>query len=234
MLLHGFTQTARLWGAFGDQLAEVRTLIGIDLPGHAGSDTVRADLGQTAELVVEAVREAVGDEACELLGYSLGARVALHVVTGTDLGVSRVVLIGGTGGIKDAEAAAPWPPTTCDEATAANAQEASGDVDAFITRWLAGPMFARLAGAAEAEERHRNTAGGLASSLRLAGAGTQEPAVGFSLRRHLTRPLRWPWPGSLTTTASVPTRCAWPDRSRTGPRRWCPVAATPCIWLSPT
>ncbi len=55
--------------------------------------------------------------------------------------------------------------------------EASGDVAAFVDRWLAGPMFRRLAatdGAGRAERR-RNSAAGLASSLRLCGTGTQEP-----------------------------------------------------------
>ena len=50
-------------------------------PGHGGSDSVRADLPTTADLVAEAVRAILGDEPCDLLGYSLGARVALHVVT---------------------------------------------------------------------------------------------------------------------------------------------------------
>jgi 2-succinyl-6-hydroxy-2,4-cyclohexadiene-1-carboxylate synthase len=61
-----------------------------------------------------------------------------------------------------------------DEATA-DALEASGDVAGFIERWVNGPMFARLADAAESQERLRNSAAGLASSLRLAGTGTQEP-----------------------------------------------------------
>jgi 2-succinyl-6-hydroxy-2,4-cyclohexadiene-1-carboxylate synthase len=61
-----------------------------------------------------------------------------------------------------------------DEATAA-ALEETGDVASFIARWVGSPMFARLAAAAQPEERLRNTAVGLASSLRLAGAGTQEP-----------------------------------------------------------
>jgi 2-succinyl-6-hydroxy-2,4-cyclohexadiene-1-carboxylate synthase len=36
-------------------------------------------------------------------------------------------------------------------------------------------MFAQLAEAGQTEERLRNSAAGLASSLRLAGTGTQEP-----------------------------------------------------------
>jgi 2-succinyl-6-hydroxy-2,4-cyclohexadiene-1-carboxylate synthase len=171
-MLHGFTQTARLWGPFGDLLAQDHTLIGIDLPGHAGSDAVRADLPATAELVRDAVVATIGDGPGDLFGYSLGARVALHVATGTNLTIRRLVLVGATGGMEDPDARARR--READETTAA-ALEASGDVDAFIARWLSSPMFAGLANAAQPEERRRNSAAGLASSLRLAGTGTQEP-----------------------------------------------------------
>jgi 2-succinyl-6-hydroxy-2,4-cyclohexadiene-1-carboxylate synthase len=171
-MLHGFTQTARLWGTFGDLLAEEHTLIAIDLPGHAGSDAVRADLPTTAGLIRDAVRATIGSASCDLLGYSLGARVALHVATGTDLALERLVLIGATGGIEDPPARARR--READESMAA-ALEASGDVDSFIARWLSNPMFVGLSGAAQPEERRRNSALGLASSLRLAGTGTQEP-----------------------------------------------------------
>jgi 2-succinyl-6-hydroxy-2,4-cyclohexadiene-1-carboxylate synthase len=172
VLLHGFTQTGRLWGPFGDILARDHTLVALDLPGHAGSDAVRADLRTTAELVRDAVAGSIGQEQVDLVGYSLGARVALHVASGTDLEIRRLVVIGATGGIEDPAARASR--RQADETTAA-ALEASGDVDAFITRWVSGPMFARLADAAQTVERQRNSAAGLASSLRLAGTGTQEP-----------------------------------------------------------
>ena len=55
VLLHGFTQTARLWGPFGEMLARDHTLIGIDLPGHAGSDggsgARRSDRGERRNAV---------------------------------------------------------------------------------------------------------------------------------------------------------------------------------------
>ena len=172
VLLHGFTQTGRLWGPFGDILARDHTLIALDLPGHAGSDDVRADLSATADLVRDAVAISCGAEPCDLLGYSLGARVALHVATGTDLAIRRLVVIGATGGIEDPVARDRR--RQADEATAA-ALEASGDVEAFIARWVSGPMFSGLADAAQTAERRRNSAAGLASSLRLAGTGTQEP-----------------------------------------------------------
>ena len=171
-LLHGFTQTGRLWGGFGEHLAQAFTLVAIDLPGHGGSDAVRADLPASARLVADAVRATIGEVPCALVGYSLGARVALHVLTQTDLPVSRAALIGATGGIEDPAARATR--RRSDEASA-DELEASGDVDGFVARWLRGPLLERLGDQADPAERLRNTAPGLASSLRLCGTGTQEP-----------------------------------------------------------
>jgi 2-succinyl-6-hydroxy-2,4-cyclohexadiene-1-carboxylate synthase len=171
VLLHGFTQTGRLWGPFGDRLAEAHTLVALDLPGHAGSDAVRADLPEAAGLVTEAVRAAVGDEPCDILGYSLGARVALHVLITSKLPLRRAVLIGVTGGIEDAGGRERR--RAADDALAERL-EVSGDVDAFLDDWLRSPLFASLPdSAADRTERLRNSATGLAASLRLNGTGTQ-------------------------------------------------------------
>lgn len=172
VVVHGFTQTCRLWGPFGTTLASERTVIAVDLPGHGGSDDIRADLPTTAELVVSAVHDTVGHEAWDLLGYSLGARVALHVAIRPEADLRRLVLVGATGGIENA--AIREARRQSDERTAEEL-ESSGDVEAFLNRWVAGPMFAQLGSAADVEERRRNTAAGLAASLRLAGLGTQEP-----------------------------------------------------------
>jgi 2-succinyl-6-hydroxy-2,4-cyclohexadiene-1-carboxylate synthase len=174
VLLHGFTQTGRLWGRFGEVLAESHTLVAVDLPGHGDSGSVRADLPATAGLVAEAVRAAIGGEAPALLGYSLGARVGLHVALADDLALRGVVFIGVTAGIEDPDERARRRRS---DDTMADELEASGDVEQFIDAWLRGPMFERLdAGdAAQRTERFRNSASGLAWSLRLAGTGTQEP-----------------------------------------------------------
>jgi 2-succinyl-6-hydroxy-2,4-cyclohexadiene-1-carboxylate synthase len=170
VLAHGFTQTGRLWGRFGEALATSRRLVLVDLPGHGDSASVDADLPTAASQVLDAAAE---EQTVDLLGYSLGARVALHAALDHPGRVGRLVLIGGTGGIEDpAERAAR---RTRDEALATEL-ESSGDVDAFLVRWLSNPMFGSLRPeGAEVAERRRNTAPGLASSLRRAGAGTQEP-----------------------------------------------------------
>ncbi len=171
-LLHGFTQTGRLWGRFGDELAGSYTLVAVDLPGHGGSDSVRADLPTSARLVADAIRGAIGDVPCGLVGYSLGARVGLHVLTQSDLHVSRAAFIGATGGIEDPEARAARRQS---DESLADELESSGDVEGFLDSWLRGPLFERLGGEADQGERLRNSAAGLASSLRLCGTGTQEP-----------------------------------------------------------
>ena len=173
VLLHGFTQTGRLWGTFGERLQADHSVVAPDLPGHAGSDAVRADLPATAELVAQAVKTVIGEEPCVLLGYSLGARVALHVLLMTDLPVTKAVLIGATGGMDDEAERARR--RQADEAIAAEL-ESSGDVGRFLDLWLAAPLFVRLPGrVTDRDERARNSAAGLASSLRLCGTGTQEP-----------------------------------------------------------
>jgi 2-succinyl-6-hydroxy-2,4-cyclohexadiene-1-carboxylate synthase len=184
-VLHGFTQTGRLWGRFGGLLAEHHTLVAVDLPGHGDSGSVRADLPTTAGMVAEAARSVVGDEACTLLGYSLGARVGLHVALDANLPLRGIVFIGVTAGIEDPAARVR---RRASDDTLADELEASGDVEHFMATWLQGPMFERLdAGAAGRSERLRNTAPGLASSLRLCGTGTQEPA--WDLLPSLTSPV---------------------------------------------
>jgi 2-succinyl-6-hydroxy-2,4-cyclohexadiene-1-carboxylate synthase len=155
-------------------MAESATLVSVDLPGHGDSGPVRADLPETARLVAEAVRGHVGETPCALLGYSLGARVALHVSLGTDLPLRGVLFIGVTAGIEDTEQRTRR--RRADDALA-DQLEASGDVAGFVDSWLGGPLFERLeaTNAAQRPERFRNSADGLASSLRLCGTGTQEP-----------------------------------------------------------
>ena len=110
---------------------------------------------------------------CDLLGYSLGARVALHVVTGTDLDVGRLVLIGATGGIEDP--------------VARRERREADDAHRRRTRGVGGRRGLHRAVGQRSDVRPvwptrprppsgcATRATGLASSLRLAGTGTQEP-----------------------------------------------------------
>jgi len=172
VLAHGFTQTGRLWGPFGASLARHHRLVQVDLPGHGGSASVEATLEAAGELLLEAAARA-GAEPADLLGYSFGARVVLHAALARPDCVRRIILIGATGGIEDPS---EREQRRIRDDAMADELVRSGDLDAFLERWLANPMFDTLrADAADATERRRNTPAGLASSLRLAGTGNQEP-----------------------------------------------------------
>ena len=167
ILVHGFTQSARAWGRLGDDLGRRHRVIALDAPGHGGSSEVRADLGAGADLMAARARE-----RAPWAGYSMGGRYALHVALRHPDQVERLVLISATAGIDDpAERAAR---RRSDE-TLADRIEDEG-LEPFLRWWLTQPLFATLPSeAADLDGRLGGTATGLASSLRLAGTGTQEP-----------------------------------------------------------
>lgn len=169
-LVHGFTQSGRAWGPAGAALAARFRLLALDAPGHGRSAGVTAGLVDGAEMMADAVAAADGPAAW--LGYSMGGRFALHVALARPEVVERLVLVSATAGIDDpAEREAR---RRSDEALAARV-EAEG-LEPFVRWWLTQPLFASLAaGAAELDGRLDGTAAGLASSLRRAGTGSQEP-----------------------------------------------------------
>lgn len=169
VLIHGFTQSGCSWGHLADRLTSRHTVIMVDAPGHGASASVAADLPAGAALIGD-----VGGRA-SYVGYSMGGRFALHLALARPDLVSRLVLVSTTAGIDDpAERAAR---RDADDALAARIER--DGVSAFVRWWLERPLFATLPPEAAAlDSRLGNTPAGLASSLRLAGTGTQEPRWG--------------------------------------------------------
>ncbi len=174
-MLHGFAQTNRCWGPLLHALGSDHEIGAIDLPGHGGSGSIVADLATTASLVSEVrATEAITTATVTtnvLLGYSLGARVAL-IAGAQRQHFDALVLISGSPGLRSPEERAVR--RRSDEALAERIE--SIGTEAFIDEWLAGPLFEHLdADAQHRSERLRNQPAGLASSLRLAGTGTMDP-----------------------------------------------------------
>ena len=162
--LHGFTQTRSSWLPVINRLQGVRATL-IDAPGHGGSPAGPRSLPQTADDI----------HACSpngtFVGYSMGARMALHVALAHPGHVERLVLVSGTPGIEDDNERLAR--VESDNALADRIE--SIGVPDFIDEWLSGPMFAGLdPDSSMRDERLRNSAEGLAGSLRTAGTGTQD------------------------------------------------------------
>ncbi len=171
-MAHGFTQTGRLWGSMDGDLASDHQVVRVDMPGHGGSSDVAATLTDGALLLGDAGGTGV------YLGYSMGARFCLHLALARPQSVVGLVLISGTAGIDDIDERRRRRESDQDLADQLDPPDGRQPlpVAAFLRRWLENPMFADINPAATAfEERLRNTGPGLASSLRLAGTGTQRP-----------------------------------------------------------
>jgi 2-succinyl-6-hydroxy-2,4-cyclohexadiene-1-carboxylate synthase len=164
VLVHGFTQTGRSWAPIADRLADRFEIVAVDAPGHGRSARVEADLDTGAELL------AVVGGAANYAGYSMGGRLCLHLALAHPEIVDRLVLVSATAGIEDERERATR--RAADDALATMIER--DGVDAFLEGWVAQPMFATLDDPG-LEDRRRNDAGGLASSVRLAGTGTQRP-----------------------------------------------------------
>ena len=162
--LHGFTQTRASWLPVTTLLRGVSCTV-VDAPGHGESPDGARTLWQCADDVAGVMPAGV------LVGYSMGARIALHTAIAHPGLVTGLVLVSGTAGIEDPHERAAR--RASDEALAARIENIG--VPSFIDEWLSNPMFSGLdAESAMRDQRLANTARGLADSLRFAGTGTQE------------------------------------------------------------
>jgi 2-succinyl-6-hydroxy-2,4-cyclohexadiene-1-carboxylate synthase len=179
VLLHGFAGSSRTWEPLADRLGTARRLLAIDLLGHGGSDGPAPER-QAVDRQVTDLAWIIGglcDGDVDVLGYSLGARVALWLAASAPGLVRRLVLESPSAGIVGA--------TERSARVAADERWAtlllSDDLAAFHEAWEAQPVFASratLPDDAQAAIRDAHLAAsprGLASSLRGAGQGIMPP-----------------------------------------------------------
>jgi 2-succinyl-6-hydroxy-2,4-cyclohexadiene-1-carboxylate synthase len=169
VFLHGFTQTHHHWQPcahlIAAQVPEHPTLAFLDLPGHglSGSDH------RSIEAVAEEIPRLGGSGT--YIGYSMGGRHLLGAAVRRPTEIERLVVIGAHAGLTEPEDRAAR--VAEDEVRARRVEEVG--VEQFVDEWLAMPMFAGVPfGEHDRRHRRRNTAAGLAASLRLAGTGVQQ------------------------------------------------------------
>ena len=164
--MHGFTQTRDSWRTIAERLSVDNEIVLIDAPNHGESSDISLNLETGANAIIE-----VGGDAT-YIGYSLGGRLCLTAALSNAKQVKRLVLISATAGIE--ESTERQSRIASDEQLANRITQIG--VSAFVDEWLALPMFAGLTHATNQRDlRLNNTAIALASSLRLCGAGKQQP-----------------------------------------------------------
>jgi 2-succinyl-6-hydroxy-2,4-cyclohexadiene-1-carboxylate synthase len=172
VLLHGFAGTRRAWDLVAGALdAETYRPLALDLRGHGAANAARPI---AFDACVADVVAAAPPGRFDLCGYSMGARLALHVALAAPAHVRRLVLVAGTAGLEDAADRAAR--VASDEALARFADGAS--IEAFAERWQAQALFAGDPPSVAARAREdilRNDPRTLAAVLRAIGTGRMAP-----------------------------------------------------------
>jgi 2-succinyl-6-hydroxy-2,4-cyclohexadiene-1-carboxylate synthase len=180
LLLHGFSGSVRAWDAVRPVIAGFARVISIDLIGHgrtgAPPDAERFTLDwATRDLC--GLLDALGLGAVDVLGYSMGGRVALHFAVQAPGRVRTLILESASAGIED-----DFERRRRIESDAALAERIlSAGIEAFVAEWERLPLLTLAPHVAEAvrirqtTQRLQNDPLGLANSLRGMGAGQQAP-----------------------------------------------------------
>ena len=180
LLLHGFTGRGASWGPHLRAFQRSHRTIVVDLLGHGRSDApadparfaVERQADDLAALVC-----AVGAPVADVLGYSMGARIALALALDHPAVVRRLVLESPSAGIADP--AERDRRRAADEALAETIER--DGVAAFVEHWEGQPLFASHAtlpvAAREGLRRQRlgHMPAGLANALRGGGQGAMTP-----------------------------------------------------------
>jgi 2-succinyl-6-hydroxy-2,4-cyclohexadiene-1-carboxylate synthase len=180
VLLHGFTGSAESWRAHSAVLGQTFTTLAVELLGHGASDSpadpARFGMDQCAADLI-AIFDHLGLARVNLLGYSMGGRVALHVAVAHPGLVATLILESASPGLAGLDERRAR--VASDEALA-NSIEQQG-LEAFVDSWSRLPLFASQAALPEAvradlrAQRLRNNPRGLANSLRGLGTGVTPP-----------------------------------------------------------
>ena len=180
LLLHGFTGAAASWADHLDAFAVRARVLAPDLPGHGGTPPTADPAAMTVEATADALAAWLADEGAlpaVVLGYSMGARIALRLAVAHPAAVEGLVLESPSAGIAD-----PIERARRREADEALAERIERDgIADFVTTWEQSAVFATHATlnpellARQRAIRLASDPAGLAAGLRAAGQGAMEP-----------------------------------------------------------
>ena len=183
LLLHGFTGRGASWASHLAAFRRRHRTIVVDLLGHGRSDAPTDPARHAVECQADdlaALLARLDAIPADVLGYSMGARIALRLALDHPAAVRRLVLESPSAGIADADERAAR--RARDDALAATIER--GGIPAFVDRWEAQPIFTSQVALSPAARRRlraqrlANRVEGLAASLRGAGQGIAHPVGG--------------------------------------------------------
>lgn len=179
VFVHGFSGGPRAWDRTGAALPRGARAAALTLPGHGPEPWLpAAGEASTFDDAVEAVAERwPAREPAVVVGYSMGARVALALALSRPSLFAHAVLIGVHPGLTDGSERAAR--AALDDARAEAILE--GGVEAFADAWEREPLFASQRAlpaavrAAHGRLRRSHTSAGLAWAMRALGLGRMPP-----------------------------------------------------------
>ena len=140
LLLHGWMGCAADWD-FLKPIFRKRPLYALDLPGHGDSLALSAEdqdfdglVDDLAEVLLEL------DGPCNVVGYSLGGRLAMGLATGWPSRVNKLVLESANPGLVDEEERTHR--LDFDERVAEKLRQ--GPMEEFLRAWYDQPLFKSL------------------------------------------------------------------------------------------
>jgi 2-succinyl-6-hydroxy-2,4-cyclohexadiene-1-carboxylate synthase len=159
VLVPGFTQTARSWMGAAEVVRQTCEVHALDVP-------MPSTFAGTARAIGGAAGRGI------YVGYSMGGRLCLRLAIDRPDLVQALMLVSASPGIANNRERAAR--IEADEVLADSIEQDT--VEAFLTNWLAQPMFATVpADAPGLSDRRRLTTDYLAACLRLLGAGVMDP-----------------------------------------------------------
>ena len=168
LLLHGFLGRAADWRAVRAGLPAGWDVRAPDLPGHGAAVGLDAyTMDAAADLALAGVAA-----PADVVGYSMGGRLALHLAVTRPEVVRRVVVVSGSPGLRTEAARAARRAVDAQRAAALQA-----DFPAFVEQWYRMPLWASLPDDLRqrltADRTRHNQPAELAASLRGMGTGAQ-------------------------------------------------------------
>jgi 2-succinyl-6-hydroxy-2,4-cyclohexadiene-1-carboxylate synthase len=178
ILVHGLGGAAYNFTEVAPLLARRHRVLIPDLPGHCGTEPL-PELESLGDLAAHVVRiaEREGMLPAAVLGYSMGGRIALHFALAFPTRVEALILESASPGIEDQTIRRTR--VKSDERLA-RVLEHEG-IETFVDYWESIPLFASQNSLPEETRqrqrtlRLRQSAVGLANSLRGMGAGAMQP-----------------------------------------------------------